>query len=214
MKKLLVLSIASFIFLSFKKEKIINTNGPIHFGSDYRIYGPYQIYNQCPVEVNGISVPSINLAGNNNMELVWENDTMKPMGWSIEYRTNSVKFWARNRGPLDRQRVLDINWRNPNKDGSIDAVMWTINADPNQEWELKGEIVTNSSKYIVYFQGVIINKRTGQMLELTKGDNESYRHAIAGRSYYGSPEEKYFYYYGHFRGFCFNGDISTIWRIR
>lgn len=139
--------------------------------------------------------------------------------WQIEYLDIykfRVRFLSMNYGFFERQRALDINWNNPNSDGSMDAVIYRKNDDdPGQSWSLVGHIDYNSEGNINRFMGVVVNKRTGKMLQLEKSFYPVLlgNYLIADREFEGSDEEKYYYEHGNFDGYRNQGS-TTLWDIR
>lgn len=141
-----------------------------------------------------------------------------PSLWAIvSFNNDLVKFVSMDHGYFELRRNLDINWHHPNSDGSVDAVMYRDHNQTNQYWSLIGSKDTLQGGEIANFLGVIVNKRTGQMLQLYKNyvPPPSDIYLILDRQYKGSEEEKYFLEYGSFRGYCSSDSIdkSTIWLI-
>lgn len=141
-----------------------------------------------------------------------------PSLWAIEsFNNDLVKFVSMDYGYFELRRNLDIDWVHPNSDGSVDAVMYRDYNQTNQYWSLIGSKGTLPGGEIASFLGVIVNKRTGQMLQLYKNyvPPPSDIYLIIDRQYKGSEEEKYFLEHGSFRGYCSSNslDKSTIWLI-
>ncbi|MGE9516853.1 MAG: hypothetical protein ACQPRH_05915 [Solitalea-like symbiont of Tyrophagus putrescentiae] len=221
MKKLvLILGILSFSFLSCKEETALNTKDSTRSDNqyithnDYKISGPYIIYNPCAIKGNIMLQTYITPANNEKMALIWENFYPSNTWYIQDLRNGAVKLWANKKEELEHQRVLDINSMNPNKDGSIDAVLSTLNDGSNEQWDLIGTKTRNVYGYISRFRGVIINRRTAQMLELVQHPNSPDRYLIAGRVFYDSEEGKHFKEHDNFDDDCNGEDITTIWNIR
>ncbi|MGE9516620.1 MAG: hypothetical protein ACQPRJ_02350 [Solitalea-like symbiont of Acarus siro] len=213
MKKLLLIIMLSTGIISCNKEQSLQTTPNSENQSITRGYPRtrnYLISNCSDVYGNGYIYP----ASNNDMERIWHNESEfsnSNFAWTMEYIGDGlVKFWMqKGKGWFERQRVLDVDWRHPKSDGSVNAVVYELHGGPCQRWELIGAKTANNG-VIEYFRGVMVNNYTGQMLELT--DNGRYAFAIARGLYKGSDEEKYYQKHGNFNNYCYGGR-STIWTI-
>ncbi|MGE9516508.1 MAG: RICIN domain-containing protein [Solitalea-like symbiont of Tyrophagus putrescentiae] len=216
MKKLLLLTAISLVsVISCNKEKSLTTENSQFaeqsLKSSYKI--GYILRNHRDFSNKSEFVaPLIN----EDMAMVWSlgwmsnNFPPSKFYWEIEaFKDGYVRFWSLNKGFLEHWRVLDIDWRHPNEDNSITAVMWRPHSGSNQLWELIGSIDKPSGR--LHFYGVIVNKYSGQMLELVSSETTAI-HAVAGKLYKGSDEEKYYNKHGNFDNFP-GWTTTTLWHI-
>ncbi|MGE9516792.1 MAG: hypothetical protein ACQPRH_05575 [Solitalea-like symbiont of Tyrophagus putrescentiae] len=219
MKKLLLLTILFLtIVISCSKEKPLTTansqNENKSLASSYPTFKNYFIDNCNRRAVNG-KHNYIFPSSNDNMARVWVNEVYynnPDLAWTMEYLNNGfVKFWSQNKGFWERQRALDLDWRNYMNDGSMNAVIWVVNGDSNQEWDLIGPKKFNSQGVIEHFQGVMVNRYSGHMLELRSSGRGTF--AIGKRLYKNSEEEKYFKEHGNFDSYCVKSGTTAIWTI-
>ncbi|MGE9516510.1 MAG: RICIN domain-containing protein [Solitalea-like symbiont of Tyrophagus putrescentiae] len=224
MKKLLLLTILFLVsIISCNKEKSLTIENSQSKKQSIEHAGAISVKNY--VISNCVSmddkVSYIFPVNNEDMAMVWDYETRDvtlEMGWYMEYLNNGyMRFWAQNKGFLEYWRVLDIDWRHPNEDNSITAVMWRPNTGANQQWELIGsKRYTNDGKTIAGFRGVIVNKYSGRMLQLKyhyAQNGRKYRYVVSGDLYDGSEEQKYYNTHGNFETYCYTTKKTTIWYV-
>ncbi|MGE9616166.1 MAG: hypothetical protein ACQPRJ_01090 [Solitalea-like symbiont of Acarus siro] len=218
MKKILLLTtLLSFSIIGCNKDESLKPDGSQNEQKSLRNYLRVENYliSNCSSSNSSYIFPD----RNDDMTWVWDTEALEDplkLAWTMEYLDhNFIKFWAQNKGFGQRQRVLDIDWRRPNDNGTTNAVMLQINSDPNQEWNLIGEKDIESG-VIKFFRGVMVNKYTGQMLQLASRieNGKRRKYAVVGELYKGSDEEKQYNTYGNFYQFCSNAKKNTIWIIK
>lgn len=223
MKKLLFAALLSVGFLSCQKESGLNTSTNSESQSstikgnpglgNYIITPCYK--KKCTDNPDGYFGSYVAPIKNDDMAWIYQqyrSDDQIPSQdlWYIEYLGDGfVKFWSQKTNWLERQRVLDIDWRHPNPDESINAVMWTINGDSNQEWELIGTTIKDAKGRIISFHGVIMNNHRDKMLEIKHRDN--YGYLAVDKKYSKSEEAQYYNNHGNFTNYK---GSPRIWNIR
>ncbi|MGE9516509.1 MAG: RICIN domain-containing protein [Solitalea-like symbiont of Tyrophagus putrescentiae] len=218
MKKLLLLTAISLVsVISCNKEKSLTTENSQF--AEQSLKSSYKSSYMLSNHRNFSNGDNLVAPGTNeDMARVWYIDPLpefptSELYWYVEvFKDGYVRFWSLNRSFLEHWRVLDIDWRHPNEDNSINAVMWLPNIGPNQLWELIGSIDKESSGQLNSFYGVIVNKYSGQMLELANSRTTP-EYAIAKKLYKGSDEEKYYNKHGNFDNYPID-TTTTIWHIR
>ncbi|MGE9516858.1 MAG: RICIN domain-containing protein [Solitalea-like symbiont of Acarus siro] len=132
--------------------------------------------------------------------------------WYIEKVGAYVKFWYQDRGTVfNKWRVLDIDWRSTIDQGSV--VIYTPNGDDNQYWEFIGEGQIFGENPSEAFKGVLVNKKTGKMLEI-KTYASGAMGAVAHTNYKGSEEEMFYNLFGSFQSLSNKDRLWIICRCK
>lgn len=111
--------------------------------------------------------------------------------WYMERIGKYVKFLYQERYFWEKWRALGINWNYEASDGSMNAVIYELNSNLNQQWELIGYGDPKSTNHRKGFEGVIVNRYNGKMLEANT-DKDGNVNVFARENYYGSKYEKEF----------------------
>lgn len=193
MKRTLVLFTILWISLfSYNTIQALPTDKPGDYG--------YVVYN---VEYKGFLTPQ----AAKDMSPSYLLQNKRPINWYIQYLDIKYKkFWYTDGNLFTKWRVLDVDWRHYD----YHVVLWPVNGDPNQEWEFKG---TGNMLYYTQdgaFEGVIINRRTGKMLEASSALTNKGRYIYANVLWKGSIEQKEYLKNKNFNNIT---NKSRIWRV-
>ncbi|MGE9516134.1 MAG: hypothetical protein ACQPRJ_05805 [Solitalea-like symbiont of Acarus siro] len=185
--------------------------------------GYFAIYNYAEIESysKSIAYPINNQDKERVISVKRTNNDI--WSWDDQYKLWRIEHWnnedfiilSNNHTGFTLQRSLDVDLSNPNPDKTFIAVIDRKNGKSDQSWLLIGTKEFDKRGYIKSFTGVVVNKYTGQMLQLGQDHVPPPRdtYLMVDRQYKGSDEEKYFLEQGSFYGYADIYGGTTVWVI-
>ncbi|MGE9516815.1 MAG: RICIN domain-containing protein [Solitalea-like symbiont of Tyrophagus putrescentiae] len=198
MKKLFLITLILYISLfSYNVSQAIpnekpGTYGHVVYNVQYYESGKESMVPEAPKDMS-------------NVHLIYKG--RRPINWYLQYPdVRYKKFWYTDGNLFTKWRVLDVDWRN----NEARVVIWPAHDGPNQDWEFIGSGNVLAYSQADGFEGVIINRMTGKMLEASSSVTNNRRNIYASTLWKGSKEQKE---YSKNKNFKNLSDKSRIWKV-